>query len=194
MKNWKTLSRQTVLDHGRFLTVEMHSVELPDGTVIPDWPWLVTPDFVNILAQTEEGRFLIFRQTKYAVQGDTLAVVGGFVDPGEAAAAAARRELLEETGHASDDWISLGSFVVDANRGAGTAHYFAARKTRRVAQPTGGDLEEQELLFLTRPELEAALREGRFKALAWAAVVALGLPHFEAEMQNPGGDCRTPRP
>ncbi|MCA9975100.1 MAG: hypothetical protein KC413_05095, partial [Anaerolineales bacterium] len=82
MQPWKTLSRETILDYSKFLTVEQHAVELPDGQVIVDWPWVVTPDYVNVVAVTEDGRFLLFRQTKYAVIGTTLATVGGYLEPG----------------------------------------------------------------------------------------------------------------
>ena len=34
MKPWKTLARATILDRGKFLKVENHIVEVPDGTVI----------------------------------------------------------------------------------------------------------------------------------------------------------------
>lgn len=175
MKPWKTLSRTKVLESGKFLTVEMHTVELPGGRIIRDWPWIITPDYVNILPETEDGRFLCLRQTKYAVEGTSLAAVGGFIEPGELPEAAARRELQEETGYAATEWIPLGSYAVDANRGAGRAHFFLARKACRVAQPSGDDLEEQELLLLSRAELELALVGGKFKVLGWAAVVALGL-------------------
>lgn len=175
MNAWKTLSRRTVFEQKRFLTVESHRVELPDGRVIDDWSWIITPDYVNVLAETLDGRFLCFRQTKYAVDGVTLAVVGGFIEPGEDPAAAAKRELMEETGYAAEEWIPLGVFAVDSNRGAGKAHFFIARKARRVGEPVVDDLEEQELLELSRAELEDALSAGEFKALAWAAIVALGL-------------------
>ena len=62
MQSWKTLSRRTILDYSQFLTVEEHAVELPDGRVISDWPWVITPDFVNVVAQAEDGRYLCFRQ------------------------------------------------------------------------------------------------------------------------------------
>lgn len=175
MQSWKTLSRQTVLEYSEFLTVESHTVELPDGQVISDWPWLVTPDYINVVAVTEIGEFICFRQTKYGVEGTSLAPVGGYLEADEDPLDTAKRELLEETGYESHSWLSLGSYTVDGNRGAGTAHLFLARDARRVAEPISDDLEEQQLLHLSRSEFEAALAAGEFKVLAWATIVALAL-------------------
>jgi 8-oxo-dGTP pyrophosphatase MutT (NUDIX family) len=175
MQAWETLSRRVILDYSKFLVVEEHAVQLPDGHVIPDWPWVVTPDFVNVVAITEEGQHLCFRQTKYGIDGTSLAPVGGFMEPGEAPLAAAQRELLEETGYEGSEWIPLGSYRVDANRGAGTAYFFLAQSVHRVTEAEPDDLEEQELLTLTRGEMEAALIDGQFKVLPWAAIVALAL-------------------
>jgi hypothetical protein len=44
LRPWKTLSKKTILDHGRFLRVEEHQVELPDGQVIQDWAWVIIPN------------------------------------------------------------------------------------------------------------------------------------------------------
>src|SRR5512139_3112346 len=99
MDSWKTLARETVFDRGKFLRVEDHTVQLPDGRVIEYWPWIITPDFINVLAMTEAGEFLCFRQVKYAVAGEALAPIGGYLEPGEEPLAAAKRELLEETGY-----------------------------------------------------------------------------------------------
>ena len=179
MQPWKTRSREVVLDYGRFLVVENHTIELPDGQAIADWPWLVTPDYINVAAVTTDNRFLCFRQTKYAVQGVTLAPVGGYLEPGEDPLTAAQRELLEETGYESPDWVSMGQYAVDGNRGAGVAHLFLAQKARRVAEIVAADLEEQELLYLSRTEVELALAAGEFKVLAWSAVIALALQRLK---------------
>ncbi len=178
MQTWKTIVRRLLLDRGKFLKIEMHTVALPDGRIIEDWPWVITPEYVNVAAVTADGLFLCFRQTKYAIAGESLAVVGGYLEPGEAPLAAAQRELREETGYEAAGWAALGAYAVDGNRGAGVAHLYLALGARRVAEPVVDDLEEQVLLLLTRAEVAAALAAGEFKVLAWAAVVALALQRW----------------
>lgn len=178
MKPWKTISRKIVLDEKPWLTIEHHTVELPDGRVIPDWPWVITPDYINVVAVTEDERFICFRQVKYGIQGDTLAVVGGYIEEGEDPLAAAKRELLEETGYEAPDWIPLGSYLVDPNRGIATGHLFLARGAHYVTPRDADDLEEQELLLLRRAEIEHAIDVGEIKVLAWAAAVAFALRHL----------------
>ena len=187
MLPWKTLLRRTVLNHSEYLTVEEHTVELPDGRVISDWPWVITPDYINVVVVTEGGEFVCFRQTKYGLEGTSLAPVGGYLEPGEDPLVAAQRELLEETGYEAPEWISLGRYRVDGNRGAGIAYFFLARGACRVTEPDADDLEEQELLYLSRSEVEAAVEAGEFASLPWVAVVALALHHLLREEKEHDG-------
>jgi ADP-ribose pyrophosphatase len=179
MRSWRTLSRRTILDRGRFLMVEEHTIALPDGCTIPGWPWIVTPDYVNVVAVTQHGQFVCFRQVKYAVNGTALAPVGGYVEPGEDPLASAQRELLEETGYQAPEWIDLGHYAVDGNRGVGTAHLFLALQARRAAQRDADDLEEQQLVLLSRSQVDRALLAGEFKVLPWAAALALALHRLD---------------
>ena len=175
MQPWKTLARRTVLDMSPWMTVEEHTVELPGGQVIDDWPWVEAREYANVVAVTEDAHFLVLRQVKYAVEGTTLGSVGGYLDPGEDPLTAAKRELREETGHEAAEWTSLGRYPVDGNRGYGIAHLYLAQGARKVAEPSADDLEEQELLMLTRGEVETALLAGGFRVLSWAAAIALAL-------------------
>ena len=132
LRIWETISRKTILNHSKFLTVESHTVKLPDGQLIPDWAWLIIPSAAIVLAMTDDDQFLCFRQTKYAVEGTSLAPVGGMLEPNEAPIDAAKRELLEEMGYESSDWINLGSHILDPNRGIATMHLFLALKAKKV--------------------------------------------------------------
>jgi ADP-ribose pyrophosphatase len=181
MESWQTLSRAVIVNHSKFLSVETHAVRLPDGRIIEDWPWVITPEFANVVAVTPDQKFICFWQTKYAVSGLTLAPVGGYLEPGEEPLTAAQRELREEAGYESDHWLALGAYPVDGNRGSGVGHFFLARAARPALGQIKDDLEEQRLVLLSRAEIEQALRAGQFKVMSWAAVVALALIHLDKQ-------------
>jgi ADP-ribose diphosphatase len=180
LRVWETVAKRTILRHNKFLTIENHTVKLPNGQVISDWAWIIIPSAVIVLAVTTENKFLCFRQTKYAVEGTALAPVGGMLEPNETPLDSAERELLEETGYEASEWVNLGSHILDPNRGIATMHLFLALNAKQIAQPNSDDLEDQELLLLTRNEIENALNAGEFKILAWSAVVAMSLNYLYA--------------
>ncbi len=177
MRPWNTLSRTTILDHSKWLKVEDHTIQLPDGKIIEQWPWIISPDYVNVVVENEDGDFVCFRQTKYAADGITFAPVGGYLYSGEQPLMCAKRELREELGYEAREWIHLGTFPCDGNHGNGYAHLFLARGAHKTVEIIAADLEEQEIISLTRNEMMQALLNGEFKVLSWSTAVALSLFH-----------------
>ena len=176
MKTFKTLSRKTILDEGKFLVVENHEVQTPAGQLIPNWSWVITPDYINVIAVTADKKFLLFRQSKYAFDGQlSLAPVGGYLEPNENPLDAAKRELREEMGYEAKEWINFGTHRVDANRGCGSGTLFLALDAYHVGGTIKDDLEPQVLITMTRDEVEEALFKGEFKCLDWATLLAMAL-------------------
>jgi len=94
----RTLAIETVAET-RFARCDVHTVISEDGaSVVDDWLFLEEVDAVNVAVQRAEGDFVVFRQRKYAIPGETLSPVGGFIDDGESPLSAAKREVLEELG------------------------------------------------------------------------------------------------
>ena len=58
MKEWKTLSKELVFENDKYLKVENRKIELHNGRIIDDWSWVVLPDFVNVVAATDDDKFL----------------------------------------------------------------------------------------------------------------------------------------
>lgn len=175
MKPWEKLSSRVVYEQSPWLRLEAHHLRLPDGREIPEWLWVTSPDFCNVVAVTEQDEFLCFRQTKYAVSGPTLALVGGYLEPGEDPLTAAQRELREETGYTASAWRDLGTYACDGNRGCGRGHLFLANACTFTGKSTSDDLEEQELLLLSRQEVRESLLRGGFGVMPWTAALALAL-------------------
>ncbi len=179
MRLWKTLKKETILDFNKFLKVEKHTIELPDGRILDDWPWIISPDYVLVLPLTERGTLLMFHQTKYAVEGTSFAPVGGHLEPGEEPLAAAKRELREEMGCEAEEWISFGGYRANGNNGGGTGHLFLAINTRKVCEPIIDDLEDMEPVELTIDEAERKLFQGEIKVMGWVAMTAVGLLYLK---------------
>ncbi len=67
-----------------------------------------SPDWANIIALTKEKSVVLIEQFRHGTQEVVLEIPGGMVDKGEQAEKAARRELIEETGYSSNEFIFLG--------------------------------------------------------------------------------------
>lgn len=186
MRLWRTLARRTLLSRPPWMEVGEERVGLPDGREVDGFLWIRTRDFVAMVAVTEGDEVVLVRSYKHGPRTISLAVPAGYLENGEEPLAAAKRELQEETGYASDDWYSLGRYVVDGNYGVGTAHIFLARGARKVAEPASGDLEEMEVVIAPVGEVSEYVRRGEVVQLSSAAALALGL----LELRSRGSAAR----
>ena len=69
---------------------------------------LEAPDWINVIALTSEQEIVLVEQYRYGTEVPTLELPGGVCDPGETPLITSKRELLEETGFSSDEWVYLG--------------------------------------------------------------------------------------
>ena len=173
MRPWRTLARRTLLSRPPWLEVGDERVALPDGRQVDGFLWIRTRDFVAMVAITEANDVILVRSYKHGPRSVSLAVPAGYIEPAEEPLAAAKRELREETGYASDEWASLGSYVVDGNYGVGTEHIFLARAARKVSEPASGDLEEMEVVIVPLAEISEYVRRGEVVQLSSVAALAI---------------------
>ncbi len=173
-EKWETLSSELAIEHP-FLRVTMDAVLLPDGKVIEEWPTIHAGDYVNMLVVNGEGDALIIEGYKHGMSKSTWQTIGGYLEEDEDPLSAAQRELLEETGLECRKWRHLSSFVVDANRYMGVAHFFLGYGPRKVCEPNSNDLEQQVLRWVSIKELKRALWDGRLGVMSYGANVALAL-------------------
>jgi ADP-ribose pyrophosphatase len=173
-ENWRVHSEVGVLHHS-FVSVALQHVELPDGTVIRDWPIIHTRDYVNVAALNDHDELMVLNGYKHGLGRASWQVPGGYLEPDEDPLEAVKRELLEETGYASNDWQALGSFVVDANRRVGVGHFFLARSVQFLTPAHHDDLEAFEICWIAKDEVSRALSDGRVGIMSHATCISLAL-------------------
>ncbi|MCO5187442.1 MAG: NUDIX hydrolase [Anaerolineae bacterium] len=178
MTEWKTLDSRLVLEHP-YLRVTLDAVELPDGTVIPDWPIASMQDYVNVVVLNAVNELLVLEGYGHGFGRICWQVVGGLIDPGEDPLTAAKRELLEEAGLECAQWEALGRFVGSKNRYFGTGHLFLARHPTKVAEGGTGDLETYTLNWVPLTQVREALFAGKIGGTDHALNFALALLKLE---------------
>jgi ADP-ribose pyrophosphatase len=99
---WKTTSKK-ILAENPFLALEEHRRE-EEGTGRQGYFFIIdTPDWVNIIALTEEKEVVLIEQFRQGSERIELEIPSGIIEDGEKPADAALRELLEETGYEKSD-------------------------------------------------------------------------------------------
>ena len=132
-------------------TEEEHDFYVLDGS-----------DWINVIALTPEGRILLVEQYRHGTESVTLEIPGGAVDRRDASPlGAARRELLEETGHAADEWADLGFVHPNPAIQSNRCFTFLARGCRKVAEPSLDPGEDIAILEAEPAEVRAMLADGR---------------------------------
>lgn len=160
--NWKVLSSKYVLQRP-WMTIRQDEVELPNGHVIPEYYVLEYPDWVNVIAITESGEFILIRQYRHGIGRDCYEITAGVLDETDATPlAGAQRELLEETGYGGGEWTELMQSSANPGNMNNITHCFLARGVRKIAQP---HLDEGECLAFelhSEAEVKKMLERGEF--------------------------------
>ena len=132
---------------------------------------LPSGDWVNVVPRTASGQLVMVRQFRFGTRTVTLETPGGMVDPGEDHAAAARRELLEETGYGGGTWRYLGAVEPNPAIHDHLCHHWLADNVVPVQAQTPGAGEDLELLLLAPEHLPHEIASGRLRhALALSAL------------------------
>lgn len=133
-EQWRRLGGEIVYDAGIFrLRRDAYEHE---GRPTRPFYVLESNAWINVVPLTAAGEIVLVRQYRHGIQEPTLEIPGGLVDPADRdPAAAAVRELLEETGHAGAPPELLGTVSSNPAILDNRTYCFLVRDARQVGAP-----------------------------------------------------------
>ncbi|WP_244481240.1 NUDIX hydrolase [Rhizobium sp. Leaf371] len=131
-ETWKILhSRSLIRD--RRIDVRADACETPSGLRVDPYYVLTYPDWVAVVAITPDRQMVLVRQYRHAVGKVLLEAPAGSMEASdESPEAAARRELLEETGYRCERMEWLSSLYPNPSMQTNRVHAFLAHDVVRV--------------------------------------------------------------
>lgn len=174
MTYWKTLSSEYLV-RAPWAVLRKDVCEMPNGHVVPEYYVLEYPNWVNMVAVTEDGDFILVKQYRHGAGEFVLEVPGGVIDPGEDAIDAARREMLEETGYAFDNVQELVNLFPNPATSNNITTTFLMTGGTKVQEQNLDEQEEIEVMLVSAAEAKRLVLENQIGQALHTAALFYGL-------------------
>jgi 8-oxo-dGTP pyrophosphatase MutT (NUDIX family) len=157
---WDVLG-SAYLSRKPWLTLRQDRVRLPNGAVIDEYFVLEYPAWVNVVAVTTADRVVLVRQYRHGLGRVGVELPAGVVDPGDPSPeAAARRELLEETGYGGGAWRELCVTSANPTTHSNLTYSFLAVGVEPVGPPAPEATEDLQVFTASVDELTRRIEAG----------------------------------
>lgn len=159
-KKWTILKSDYVLKN-KWLIVRKDHVKLPTGAEMDDYYVLEYPDWVTVIAITEEGKYVMERQYRHGIQKTCYEICGGTVEKGEDFLDTAKRELKEETGYEGGEWEFYSVTAPNPAAMTNLCYTYVARGVYKTGEQTLEKTEDIDVCELTEDELVEVMMLGQ---------------------------------
>ncbi len=180
IRRWAELSNET-LAHYKVFHVRKSRRRSPRTGAEIGFFLMDTPDWVNVLPLTDDGQVVMVRQYRHGSERISLEIPGGLIDAHETdPAAAAARELREETGFEAQQITPLGVMNPNPSMMTNRCHAFLATGCRRIGDLQMDPGEDIEVVTVPLSDLDGLVARGAIDH----AIVLATLSFWRAHMSR----------
>ena len=156
---WEII-RSEYLYRSPWLIVRKDMIRTDKGVTIDDFYVLEYPSWVNVIAITADGQYLIERQYRHGIQQCVYELCAGICELGEKPIDAAKRELLEETGFSGGSWSLIGKYAPNPSAMTNYSYTFLAEGVVQQKAPCQDITEDIQVLEISEKQLLSLMQEG----------------------------------
>ncbi len=166
---WRVIESE-YLHRRPWLTVRRESLQMPDGTIVPEYYVLEYSNWVNIIAITKEGKFILVKQYRHGIERTCLELCAGVCEKDDTSPlVAAQRELMEETGYGGGTWREFMCVAPNASAANNYSYCFIAENVEKLGEQALDDSEELTVHLLSFTEVKKLLEDGKVIQATMAA-------------------------
>ena len=165
---WKVLKSEYLFKRP-WLTVRRDCVELPDGRQNPEFYVLEYPDWVNVIAITEDGQFVMERQYRHGLGKTCFEIPAGVMEKDETPLEAAKRELMEETGYGEGELTNIMNVSGNSSTTNNISHCFVAKGVKKISGQHLDSTEDLEIVLLSREQVKDLMVNDQIRQSLMAA-------------------------
>ncbi len=159
---WEILHSEYLIQRP-WLTARRDHIRMPDGVENDEYYVLEYPDWINVIAITPNGEFVMEKQYRHGLQWTGYEICAGVCEKGETPLEAAKRELMEETGYGNGNWTHLMSISANASTMNNLCHCFLATDVVKLSDQHLEETEDISIHLLSVDEVRNLLKENAFK-------------------------------
>lgn len=154
-----TVKKSEIIFNGKVFDLQVDQIEYKSGNAgIREVA--IHPGGAVVVPVLDDGRIVMIRQFRYPIQKVLLELPAGKLEKGEDPMHCAVRELEEETGYKSDDFVKLGAIYTTPGFCTEILHIYMAKNLK----PGDHNREEgeygMEVFEFTMDEIEEMIRKG----------------------------------
>lgn len=162
MEKWKVLDSKYI-HKGPWATLRCDKLELPNGHIKEEYYVLEYPDWVNMVAFTEDEKIILIQQYRHGAERTMLEIPAGVIEKGEKPEEAARRELLEETGYAFKSIEKVSELYANPATSGNLTHTFLLRGGKKVQEQDLDASEDIKVFTYSVEEVKKLLLENKIE-------------------------------
>lgn len=159
-RKWKVLESKKLLNKGTWMNLREEKVQLPSGAIIPEWFILEFPDWINVIAITKDGNFVMEDQYRHGIGETHYELVAGVIDAGETPLEAAQRELSEETGYGGGKWELFMTLSPNPTNHTNRSYTFLATGVEKLSEQHQEKTEDIHVDIFSRTDVKQLLESG----------------------------------
>ncbi|MEL0102077.1 MAG: NUDIX hydrolase, partial [Gammaproteobacteria bacterium] len=170
-----------VYDGSPYIKIFKDTVMLPNKKIINDYHRIEVNNAVMLLIENNQNQLLVYNEYRHGIADISYTFPAGGIESGESFKDASEREVMEELGYKFNNIKLLKKYVVSGSYMFSELNMVSIKNIKKVSVPKEVDIENPEIMWLSKELVKQALLNDKFRGLTYATAALIWLLYKDDE-------------